>query len=368
MERGSGETMLRNIFKAIFPVIGLVGILGFNCISHAENVANDNLEKKVRQIINYGSLAPSSHNAQMWKVKKVAADQIRVLIDQQHTLSQVDPENRETLISLGAFIENLALAAPYFGLQARVNIIARNSNDSEIAAVTFEPKTDQSLTRNGLDNLKNRHTIRTAYLTQKLREQDVAWLKTFGTELHYFPLSGKEGQYLQTAIVQATRQQVAADNKQKELAGLFRFKKKEVEQTRDGLTPAGMGLKGIINWFVSTFFTRDTVMSKSFRNQTVSTVKKQVEKCSGFVVITAVDNSVAALVNSGRLLERFLIPATGRKLAVQPLSAPLEESPWREAVASKIGVDQTVQMILRVGYVKDYGHPVSKRREVPIIR
>jgi hypothetical protein len=368
MERGSAETMLGNISKAIFPVIGLVGILGFNGISRTGNVANDHLETKVRQIISYGSLAPSSHNAQMWKIKEVAANQIRVLIDQRHTLPQVDPENRETLISLGAFIENMALAAPYYDLRARVNLIARSSNDPEITAVTFEPKTDQSLTHDGLDNIKNRHTIRTAYLTQKLREQDVAWLKTFGTELHYFPLSGKEGQYLQAAIVQATRQQVTADNKQKELAGWFRFSKKEAEQTKDGLTPDGMGLKGIVKWFVSTFFTRDTVMSKSFRNQTVTTVKKQVEKCSGFVVITAVDNSVAALVNSGRLLERFLIQATGRKLAVQPLSAPLEESPWKKTIASKIGVDQTVQMILRVGYVKDYGYPVSRRREVMITR
>jgi nitroreductase len=360
--------MLRNIFKAIFPVFGLVGILGFNCISHAENVANDNLEKKVRQIIGYGSLAPSSHNAQMWKVKKVATDKIRVLIDQQHTLPQVDPENREALVSLGAFIENMALAAPYYDLQAKVDIIARNPNDLEVAEVTFEPKTNQALTRDGLENIKNRHTIRTAYLSQKLREQDAAWVNTFGTELHYFPLSGKEGKYLQAAIVQATQQQVAADNKQKELAGWLRFSKGEAEQTKDGLTPEGMGLAGIVKWFVATFFTRDTVMSKSFRKQTVKTVKKQVEKCSGFVVITAAGNSVATLVNCGRSLERFLIQATGRKLAVQPISVPLEESPWKEAIASKIGMDQTVQMILRVGYVRNYGHPVSKRREVTITR
>jgi hypothetical protein len=360
--------MVRNISKAIFAVLGLVGILGFNGICHAENVANDDLEKKVRQIIHYGSLAPSSHNAQMWKVKKVAADKIRVLIDRQHSLPQIDPENREALISLGTFIENMAIAAPFYDLQAKVDIIARNPHDPEIAEVTFEPRTYQSLTYDGLENIKNRHTIRTAYRSQKLREQDVTWLKTFGGELHYFPFTGKEGKYIQAAIIQATKQQVAADNKQKELAGWFRFSKKEAEQTRDGLTPDGMGLKGIVKWFVATFFTRDTVMSKSFRNQTVATTKKQAQNCSGFVLITAADNSVASLVDSGRLLERFLIQATGRKIAVHPMSAPLEESPWKETIGSQVGIGKTVQMILRVGYVKDYGNPVSKRREVSITR
>jgi hypothetical protein len=129
-----------------------------------------------------------------------------------------------------------------------------------------------------------------------------------------------------------------------------------------------MGLSGIIKWFVSTFFTHETVMTKSFRNQSVSTVKKQAENCSGFVLLTVDDNTVPSLINSGRSLERFLTMATGNKLAVHPMSAPLEESPWKETISQKVGLEKAVQMILRVGYVKDYGHPVSKRRIVPVTK
>jgi hypothetical protein len=155
-------------------------------------------KRSAKLSIMYGSLAPSSHNAQMRKVKKVATDKIRVLIDRQHSLPQIDPENREALISLGTFIENMAIAAPYYDLQAKVDIITRNPNDPEIAEVTFEPRTYQPTTHDGLDNIKNRHTIRTAY---RLREQDVTWLKTFGGELHYFPLAGKEGKYIQAELI-----------------------------------------------------------------------------------------------------------------------------------------------------------------------
>ncbi|HBF39203.1 MAG TPA: hypothetical protein DDW50_18020, partial [Firmicutes bacterium] len=280
---------------------------------------------KITEIIHYGSLAPSTHNAQMWKVKMMGENKIQVIVDPQHILPQVDPENRETLISLGAFIENMVEAAPCFGLQPEVSLQAQNPADPEIAELTFYPKSDLPVS-DVLENIKNRHTIRTPYLRRPLTEQDLKWFQTFGTEVHYFAFSTREGQYIEEAILQATKQQTANDKKQKELAGLFRFSKKEAEKEKDGLTPEAMGLSGIVKWFVSTFFSHDTVMSKSFRQQTVAITKKQVESCSGFVLLTADDNSAASLVQSGRSLEKFLIISTREKLAVHPMSAPLEES------------------------------------------
>jgi hypothetical protein len=353
--------------KFLFQVLGCILLLALSCTTlGAGNKEDEDMRKKITAIIDYGALAPSSHNAQMWKVKLIGSNKIRVLVDQQHILPQVDPENRETIISLGAFIENMVEAAPGYDLQAEVRIITGSPDDQEIAELTFDTQAGPASATDVLSNIQNRHTIRTPYLRKELLAQDAAWFKTFGTELHYFALTSQEGQYIKNAIIEATSRQVASDDKQRELAGLFRFSKKEAEKEKDGLTPDGMGLSGIAKWFVSTFFTRDTVMSKSFRKQTVATAKKQAENCSGFVLLTAGDNSVASLINSGRSLEKFLIMATGKKLAVHPMSAPLEESPWKEEFSQKIGIAKTVQMILRVGYVKDYGHPVSKRRKVSI--
>ncbi|HBE78947.1 MAG TPA: hypothetical protein DDW65_14390 [Firmicutes bacterium] len=355
------------ISKIIFLTLGCALVASINCSLYGEtNKADEHPKDNLTQIIHYGSLAPSSHNAQMWQVKIITENKIKILVDRKHILPQVDPENRETLISLGAFIENMVLAAPCFGLQPEVSIITKNPADTEIAELTFCPKRDHSST-DILRDIKNRHTIRIPYMCQALSAQDAQWFKTFGADLRYFALSTQEGKYIQQAIIQATKQQVADDNKQKELAGLFRFSKKEAEKERDGLTPDGIGLSGITKWFVSTFFTHDSVMSKSFRNQSVTTTKRQAENCSGFVVLTSDDDSVASLVASGRSLERFLITATGKKLAVHPMSAPLEESPWSEEISQKVGLDKPVQMILRVGYVKDYGHPVSMRREVLVL-
>ncbi len=330
-------------------------------------IENDNL-RIIKEIINYGALAPSSHNAQMWQVKIVSVHEIIVMLDQERTLPQVDPLNRESLISLGGFIENMVAAAPQYNLEADVRILTQKPTDTEIAAVTFKTKTMGDSSDEVIANIKNRHTIRIPYLKKELTEQDLNRLKAISQNISYFPLNSNAGQYLKTAIIQATKQQVADDAKQMELAGLMRFSKKDAAAKKDGLTPEMMGLSGIAKWFVTTFFNQNTVLSKSFREQTVATVKKQAENCAGFIMISSPDQSVESLVNSGRTLEKLLLKATGLKIAVHPLSAPLEESPWQEEIAGKIGVNQEVQMLLRVGYVKDYGKPVSKRRAVTIIQ
>ncbi len=330
-------------------------------------IVNDNL-RVINEIINYGAMAPSSHNAQMWQVKILSDHELIVMLDPNHTLPQVDPLNRESMISLGCFIENMVEAAPKYNLAANVRILAQNTADTEIAAVVFKPKTMDGNWDKAIENIENRHTLRIPYLKKELTKPDLNRLKGVSQNSVYFPLNSREGQYLKEAIIQATKQQVADDAKQNELAGLMRFSKKEAAANKDGLTPEMMGLSGIAKWFVTTFFNQNTVLSKSFRKQTVSTVKKQAENCAGFIIISSPDQSIESLVNSGRTLEKLLLKATELKIAVHPLSAPLEESPWQEEIAGAIGIKQEVQMILRVGYVKDYGKPVSQRRAVTIIQ
>jgi hypothetical protein len=353
--------------RILLLIAGSIMFFSVNCVTHSKNLNNDDLNKKIIKIIDYGALAPSTHNAQMWKIKIVAADKFRVLLDEKHILPQVDPGNRESMISLGAFIENAVEAAPYFGLQAEVRILAQDSDNREVAELTFHSITAPPLSNDGLNNIKNRHTIRIPYLPQDLWKQDIQWLKSMGSDLYYFPRSGKEGHYIQTAIIEATKKQVANDNKQQELAGLIRFSKKEAKKEKDGLTPDGMGLSGIAKWFVATFYNHNTVMTQSFRKQTVAATEKQANNCSGFLVLTASDNSIASWINSGRNLEKFLIMATGKHIAVHPMSAPLEESPWNDSFSQKVGIEKPAQMILRIGYVRHYGHPVSQRRKVVII-
>src|SRR5262249_59581465 len=68
-------------------------------------------------LLYYASLAPSGHNAQPWTVRLDGRD-IWVGTDSARWLPKVDPANREVMLSVGAFLENLITAAPAHGFVA----------------------------------------------------------------------------------------------------------------------------------------------------------------------------------------------------------------------------------------------------------
>ncbi len=63
------------------------------------------------RILYYASLAPSGHNSQPWFVKITGPGRWVVGSDRTSWLPEVDGQNTEALLSLGAFVENLVRAA-----------------------------------------------------------------------------------------------------------------------------------------------------------------------------------------------------------------------------------------------------------------
>ena len=82
--------------------------------------------KKVKdaayKILNYASLAGSSHNSQPWKVEVFPNDSILVFADTSRLLNVVDPKGIELYISIGAFIENLDIAANALGYRTEITL------------------------------------------------------------------------------------------------------------------------------------------------------------------------------------------------------------------------------------------------------
>ncbi|MFV0291643.1 MAG: hypothetical protein ACK5IJ_12220, partial [Mangrovibacterium sp.] len=77
---------------------------------------------QMKEIMRYGSLAPSSHNAQMWRVTPLDNSSFEVSLEAERLLPMVDPQHREAWISIGAFVENCVLAAADLGFRAEVTL------------------------------------------------------------------------------------------------------------------------------------------------------------------------------------------------------------------------------------------------------
>ena len=81
-----------------------------------------NLER-LRFLLNFAVLAPSSHNSQPWKFR-VSENEILVEPNRDRALPSSDTNNRQLFISLGCAVENILIAADYYGFETLVEYLS----------------------------------------------------------------------------------------------------------------------------------------------------------------------------------------------------------------------------------------------------
>ena len=141
-------------------------------------------------------------------------------LDPARRLPAVDPDDRESLLSLGAFLENLALAAGALGRAAEIRILAGN-DPRGLVEVRLSPAAPSGF---DLNQITSRRTVRGGFLDRELEPGVVPELtRLAGGGLHYFPASSEHGRCMARGALEAFSAQSARDAAQAELAQWLRF-------------------------------------------------------------------------------------------------------------------------------------------------
>ncbi len=319
------------------------------------------LTPEERGILCLASLAPSGHNTQPWTVRKTGSGSWIIGSARERWLPAVDPENREMLLSVGALLENISTAAEHFGKRADIRVMARSGHDPEVAEVTLAPAPARMHTHIP-ERIRARRTLRSGYLGRELSSSDVARLTAGGEGgIFFFPRQGREGRFLAEGTLEANRTQAWRNAAQEELSRWIRWSDGDARNHRNGLTPESMEIGGMAGWFVRHFFDRESVLSESFRNKTVEITRKQTDSCGGWLILTAGNSSVSSLLETGMHFQRLFLGVREMNIALHPMTQMLEEVPWKDRVAAELGLQGTVQFIIRAGYIGRYPGPVSLR-------
>ena len=307
-------------------------------------------------------MAASSHNAQPWFVKVLGPGKWIVGIDPERRLAVVDPDNREMLLSIGAFLENLSLAAGALGYEAHTEITAREATDQQVVAVSL---VRAKPTGYPLKRIRSRRTVRGGFRTGELKEKDVRALsEPFDGGLFYYPRGTEHAQCIQEGVVEFFRAQTFRDEAQKELREWTRLSNAEAKKYRSGLTTEGMEITGIAGWYVRTFMNAEDVMKENYRKQGIDRNTKWAAQGAGWFILTSKGKSVVDLVDTGRRFERMALMARERNVAVHPMTQYLEEKAGLAQISKNHEQSVKPQFILRVGYLDSYPEPVSLRRPV----
>lgn len=330
-------------------------LLAFVIVLFIQNVAMGEVFDSIFVI---AGRAPSSHNAQMWKCRKIAPDACTISINDSLCLPQIDPDNRESWISIGTFVENCVLAASDLGYTLGVY------KSPQKVLLKIEGKKEPE--NRYIPLIKKRHTLRVPFEKEPVDSTLLQY-----TNCRYISRLSSKGQEMADNIYQANEQQMADKNKTKELADWMITSRKELKNRKDGLSPAMLGIHGLKKDFFLLFFNKRSIQKPLFAKQCLSTVKKQIDHCSGFLVLfSKVGSSEDDWFNAGRELETIWLDLTRKNIAVHPMSQSIEELNFNQDLKSLLHDDRDIQMVLRIGRVQSSSRdvPCSKRREIMLSR
>jgi hypothetical protein len=364
--------MNRRKFLEIAGTITVVAAAGGYLLSDKNNfiradIEDDNkpavsFQPHEREILYLASLAPSGHNTQPWLVKYVEPYHWIIGNDKSKWLPAVDPSQRETILSIGAFLQNLELAALHYGYTYQYDLLARTNQDENMIQIKLARG---YAAKHDIDKIKNRRTVRSGLLTDLLKKEDATYLINDDRDcFHFIERGSKAYSWLNEQTIAANRLQAYRDAAQKEHAEWIRFSSKDAQQHLDGLTIAGMEFEGISAWILRNFYSSKDVLRNKFREQGIDKVRQQVSQSAGWMIITSKDNSVQSLLETGKRFQRMFLKVRDRNIAIHPMTQVLEEPQARAQVGGSIGIGDNIQFILRTGYVNDYPMPVSLRRPV----
>ncbi len=114
---------MKKVTWLVMFLIVITGCIGVEKESEINMKNKMNISAELQDIIRMGTLAPSSHNAQMWKIKIIDENEVLVLWDKNRKLESSDPQNREALISIGAFIENFVEGAKKYNYEVELKAL-----------------------------------------------------------------------------------------------------------------------------------------------------------------------------------------------------------------------------------------------------
>lgn len=297
---------------------------------------------RVRSLLRYAVLAPSSHNTQPWRFQ-INDNTVSLFADRTRALPANDPDDRELTISCGCALMNLRVAAAHDGLGMTYEEVAPDSNDENLlAVVSFHQSELSSLAEAELfQSIEGRRTYRKRFESREVPDPMLVALIEAATE---------EGAWLQVIELEEMRHSIAAmvsegDSIQwsspgwrRELAAWM-----HPRHRGDGLTVPGI-VAPIAHVVVRTFDLGNVVSAKD---------KQLVDESPVIAVLGTDGDSVADWLGAGQALERVLLNAHANGLQASYLNQPIQVASLRPKLRNLLGGDGFPQILLRLGFPTD---------------
>jgi len=312
-------------------------------------------EEKFKFLLRYVILAPSGHNTRTWKFK-LQPEGMLIYADYTRRLPVVNPDDRELVISTGAAIMNLRVAAAHFGYACDVQYHPKANTPELLASARLSEssQTDPEL-KKLFPSIVQRRTNRIEYEVRSLAEGELERLQklTTGQKAAIRIVTDKT---IQTSIAELISQgdhiQMSDPAFRQELASWVRS---NWTRRGDGIAAYGFGIPGIISWmgpwFMRTFDLGKPQAKKDY----------QFAKEAASLIIVHGKGTKESLLEAGEMFERFVLTATSMGLQYAFLNQPMEVRNLRTRLQAILGLADWPQLLFRIGYAEPQKRAMPRR-------
>jgi hypothetical protein len=300
---------------------------------------------KLRFLLRYALLAPSSRNTQPW-LFKIIEDTIELYADRRRGQPVIDPADREMVIACGAALMYLRIAIRHFGYADEVDLFPDLWEPDLLARVRLGVPRKAALEDKLLfEAIPKRHTNRDLFQDLKVP----AWL------LNKLQATAREEQTKLQIVTDADQRYPIADliaeadhmqwADQEYRSELAEWVHPNQSHDRDGLPGYALGMadkeSDIAPLLMETFDLSSAVAKKDYRQALAAPV---------LAVLLADSDSPADWLCTGQALAKLLLRASAENVSAAFFNQPIEIPGMRGMLAEILGEKGFPQLMFRLGY------------------
>ena len=334
---------------------------GPRAVTDADFPQDGTAQEQLAAMLNWAVHAPSVLNTQPWRFRvRADAPAVEVYVDRARVLRTVDPEGREAVVSCGAALFTLRLAARHYGFSVRVEYPQRGIDlphaetdlvaTLHLAGPAAPTPAEEALFR----AVKHRHTNRDPYADFPVPVGLLARLRgaadAEGARLHALTGEAEKGA-VSDLVAEAVREQ---GDDEATVAELRAWLRPTGDPRADGVPDEVQG-----GWDrLSYLHTEARFLAADAR--------RLVQAAPAVLVVATDRDGPADWARAGAALQRVLLLAASEGLAASYFNQPLEVARLRPQVSAVAGAGHA-QIVFRLGTpVEATGTP--RRRVADVLR
>src|ERR1043166_4289786 len=302
---------------------------------------------------------PSPHNVQPWRIKIAGDREAALYIDPTRTLPKEDLTGSFIVLTMGMFIESIALLAKHRGFELNYELSCdletvakdlgpQNSGLTSFARLTLSSA--EAVTVYDPELFFRRRTSRLSFEDRNISDEAVDALSAiadkFGQGFHVLTDREKISRIMH-ANTEALFEDLNSADYHDEIVEWFRFTEKQSLEHRDGLDARCMNTSPANYWLVSRF--PSLLKLPILRSVMSSVYQHQLGPIPTLGVISARFWEPADALQAGRFLIRFWLETAAQGLYIHPYGNLVTNRNAAEKIMPDLGSDNS-WLIFKIGY------------------